>query len=240
MARPTTRILTPGKIFRAALERFDERQEFSIPQLAKRLGVSPSSLYHHVKGGRTEIIEGIRSLISQDAHDRGDFPPGEGNWQEQTRRWAINYRYALGLHPMAIPALVGESVDDAPTLEIYETLAQILESAGFQDGRLLDALSLVDLLVLGSAIDAGSPEPPWEPSELAHPSLSRALATQTGARRQDRAFALGLDAVIAELDRQLTTHVAPDGLDRAIRRPAPASPHVSAKGSEIEEGANLL
>ena len=205
MARPSTRILTPSKIFRAALERFDEKQEFSIPQLAKRLGVSPSSLYHHVKGGRTEIIEGIRALISQDAHDRGDFPPGDGSWQDQTRRWAISYRHAMGLHPMVIPALVGESVDDAPTLEIYEALAQILESAGFQDGLLLDALSLVDLLVLGSAIDAASPEPPWEPSEQDHPALSRALAVLENSRRQDSAFALGLDAVIAELERKLNT-----------------------------------
>ncbi|MHA7155704.1 TetR/AcrR family transcriptional regulator C-terminal domain-containing protein [Arthrobacter sp. TMN-50] len=203
MARPSTRILTADKIFRAALERFDEKQEFSIPQLAKRLGVSPSSLYHHVKGGRTEIIEGIRALISQDAHDRGDFPCGEGSWQEQTRRWAVNYRYAMGLHPMVIPALVGESVDDAPTLEIYETLAQILESAGFQDGLLLAALSLVDLLVLGSAIDAASPEPPWEPRAHTHPALSRALAAQADSRRQDTAFALGLDAVITELERKL-------------------------------------
>lgn len=205
MARPSTLILTPGKIFRAALERFDEKQEFSITQLAKRLGVSPSSLYYHVKGGRAEIIEGIRTLISQDAHDRGDFPRGEGSWQEQTRQWAISYRYAMGLHPMVIPALVGESVDDAPTLEIYETLAQVLETAGFQRELLLDALSLIDLMVLGSAIDAASPEPPWEPSERDQPALSRALAAQmeADARRQDRAFALGLDAVITELERKL-------------------------------------
>ncbi|MHA7293444.1 TetR/AcrR family transcriptional regulator [Arthrobacter sp. HLT1-21] len=205
MVRPSTRILTRGKIFRAALERFDENREFSIPLLAKRLGVSPSSLYHHVKGGRTEILEGIRALISQDAHDRGDFPRGGGSWQEQTRRWAINYRHAMGLHPMVIPALVGESVDDEPTLEIYEALAQILETAGFREGLLLDALSVVDLLVLGSAIDAASPEPPWEPSEHDHPALSRALAARADIGRQDSAFTLGLDAVVTELERKLNT-----------------------------------
>lgn len=79
--------------------------------------------------------------------------------------------------------------------------------------RLSSATSstLVDLLVLGSAIDAASPEPPWEPSKHNHPALTRTLAAQTGAGRQDSAFALGLNAVIAELERQLPAGYPPRG-----------------------------
>lgn len=200
MVRPSSPLLTSRKIHRAALDLFDEPHGFSIPRLAKRLGVSPSSLYHHVKGGRTEIIKGIRSLISQDAHHSGDFPPGDGTWQDQVRRWAVNYRAAMERHPMAIPALVGEPVDDDATLEIYESLAKVLESAGFEGPALLAGLSLVDVLVLGSAIDAASPEPLWVTSEARHPSLTKALASQHSGRRQDIAFAFGLDAAISKLE----------------------------------------
>lgn len=203
MVRPTSPLLSSRKIHRAALDLFDEQRGFSIPRLAKRLGVSPSSLYHHVKGGRTEIIKGIRSLISQDAHNRGDFPPGEGPWQDQVRRWAVNYRTAMERHPMAIPALVGEPVDDDATLEIYESLAQVLQTAGFAGPSLLGGLSLVDVLVLGSAIDAASPEPLWCASEMRHPALWKALASQRTDRRQDIAFQLGLDAAIVKLEAML-------------------------------------
>lgn len=203
MVRPTSPLLTSRKIHRAALELFDEPRGFSIPRLAKKLGVSPSSLYHHVKGGRTEIIKGIRSLISQDANNRGDFPPGEGTWQEQVRRWAINYRDGMQRHPMAIPALVGEPVDDDATLDIYESLATVLTSAGFEGPSLLGGLALVDVLVLGSAIDAASPEPLWSPSNVRHPALSKVLAVHNTARRQDLAFELGLDGAIMKLESML-------------------------------------
>lgn len=205
MARPRTQLLTPQKIHRAALELLDEEHSFSIPRLARRLGVSPSSLYHHVSGGRSEIIKGIRSLISQEAYSRGDFPPRGITWQEQVRHWAINYRDAMGRHPMAIPALVGEPVDDADTLDIYENLAQILEAAGFRNELLLRTLSLIDVLALGSAVDAASPEPPWEPSPKPHPALTRALSSQGSDRRQGDAFTLGLDATIVMLESMLAT-----------------------------------
>lgn len=212
MVRPTSPLLTSRKIHRAALDLFDEQRGFSIPRLAKKLGVSPSSLYHHVKGGRTEIIKGIRSLISQDATNRGDFPPGEGTWQEQVRRWAVNYRDAMQRHPMAIPALVGEPVDDEATLDIYESLAQVLTSAGFEGRALLGGLALVDVLVLGAAIDAASPEPLWFASAARHPALTKVLAVQHTGRRQDIAFELGLEAAIVKLETMLaaSTGIASD------------------------------
>lgn len=220
MVRPTSPLLTSRSIHRAALELFDEPRGFSIPRLAKKLGVSPSSLYHHVKGGRTEIIKGIRSLISQDATNRGDFPPGEGTWQEQVRRWAVNYRDAMQRHPTAIPALVGEPVDDDATLDIYESLAQVLASAGFEETSLLGGLALVDVLVLGSAIDSASPEPLWSPSNVHHPALSKVLAVHNTARRQDLAFELGLDAAIMKLESMLAA--SSEANDPVSARPAMA------------------
>ena len=132
MARPRTPLLSLEKIHTGALELVDELGDFTIPQLAQRLGVSPSSLYHHVQG-RPEIINGMRSIIGAQA--LAGFPPGDGSWQEQAAAWTRNYRKVLSLHAKAIPLLVGEAVTDSPTLEIYERLAALLAGAGFDDAQ---------------------------------------------------------------------------------------------------------
>ena len=47
----------------------DRTGRFTFPELAERLGVSVSSLYHHVKG-RADIVEGI------EVDGRADCPAG--------------------------------------------------------------------------------------------------------------------------------------------------------------------
>ena len=50
MARPSTPQLSSELIAAAALKLVDKNGEFTIPQLAKALSVSASSLYNHVGG----------------------------------------------------------------------------------------------------------------------------------------------------------------------------------------------
>jgi AcrR family transcriptional regulator len=45
-----------------------------VPELAQKLGVSVSSLYHHV-AGRAEIVEGIRGLLAGRFTSIGDDTP---------------------------------------------------------------------------------------------------------------------------------------------------------------------
>lgn len=174
MGRPPRPLLSPEKICRAALDLVDERGGFTLPRLARRLGVSPSSIYHHVQG-RPEIITGMRSLISADVLAHDGFPPGTGSWREQVVRWARIYRAALAQHARAIPIFAGEAVTDDATLEIYERLAGLLAAHGFEPRAVIVAVSVLDSYVLGSALDAASPALAWVTQPQAHPALHAAL-----------------------------------------------------------------
>ncbi|MCY7326564.1 MAG: TetR/AcrR family transcriptional regulator, partial [Microbacteriaceae bacterium] len=192
--------LSPEKICRAALELVDERGDFTLPRLARRLGVSPSSIYHHVQG-RPEIINGMRSLISADVLAQDGFPPSEGAWREQVVRWARIYRATLGQHAKAIPIFVGEAVTDAATLEIYERLATLLAAQGFDPHAVIVAVSVIDSYMLGSAMDAASPAIAWVVQPQAHPAFHEALhGGGLAGNRADVAFEAGIATLVANLE----------------------------------------
>lgn len=62
MPRPPTRLLSPEIITDAAIRMVDTAGDFTMPGLAERLKVRPSSLYNHVSG-RAEIVEAMRARI---------------------------------------------------------------------------------------------------------------------------------------------------------------------------------
>lgn len=199
MGRPASPLLSPEKICRVALELVDERGDFTLPRLARRLKVSPSSIYHHVQG-RPEIIDGMRSLISADVLATDGFPPGGGTWQEQVVRWARIYRTALAQHAKAIPIFVGAEVTDEATLEIYERLAALLAGQGFDPRAVIVAVSVVDAYMLGSAMDAASPALAWVTQSAVHPALHEALhGGGLDGSRADVAFEAGMAALVANL-----------------------------------------
>jgi AcrR family transcriptional regulator len=199
MGRPRAAILSQEKIYRAALGLVDEFGDFTLPGLAKRLSVSPSSIYHHVDG-RPEIINGIRSVIGSDALASGDFFTAGPGWQDRAAAWARSYRKALARHAKAIPLLVGEAVTDNATLDIYEYLAVLLVEQGFSPNDVVVAVTVLDSFTLGSALDAASPESAWLADAGAQPALHRAFAKAalTG-QRSDVGFEVGVAAIIGHL-----------------------------------------
>lgn len=199
MGRPRTPLLSKERIHRAALDLVDERGDFTLPDLARQLGVSPSSIYHHVQG-RPEIINGMRAIISAEILADGELPPGDGTWQEQTVRWARTYRNGLGQHAKAIPVLVGEAVTDDATLEIYERLAVLLTEQGFAPRAVVVAVSVLDNFVLGSAVDAASPETAWVSEPQRQPAFHTALSgAGLAGQRSDVAFEEGIVALVSGL-----------------------------------------
>ncbi len=203
MARPRQAILSPEKIYRAALELVDEFGDFTLPGLARRLSVSPSSIYHHVQG-RPDIINGIRSVIGSDALASGDFFTAGPAWQDRAAAWARSYRSALGQHAKAIPLLVGESVTDVPTLEIYEHLATLFVEQGFAANDVVVAVTVLDSFMLGSALDSASPEYAWLADPGSQPALHGAFkqALLEGPR-SDLGFEAGVKAIITYLETLL-------------------------------------
>lgn len=203
MARPTTPLLSREKVFAAALAVVDATGSFSLPRLAAELGVTTSSLYHHVPGGRTEIVEGVRALVSRPfavLHADDDE-----HWRHFAARWARAYRASMAEHPRVVPLLAAQTVASPEVLAGYEALAAALERAGATGPAVVHLITVLDCLVLGSALDAGAPVEVWADGGEAAPALRRSLRAadeahgQDGADRSTASFELGLAALLSGL-----------------------------------------
>ncbi|MDO9380356.1 MAG: TetR/AcrR family transcriptional regulator [Nocardioidaceae bacterium] len=195
MARPSVPVLSVEKIAVAALAVVDEGGALTMPGLADRLGVSASSLYHHVRG-KAGVVEAMRAQVFAGVVPEPE--PGE-SWDAATRRLVRRYRDAFARHPRLIPMLTGHTVTDPQVLAMYASLASLLRRAGFEGAELLHAVTLVDSFTIGSALDLAAPEDVWDAS-TADPVLRAAVAAApSGVERADAAFAFGLEAVLAGL-----------------------------------------
>ncbi|MFF4254838.1 TetR/AcrR family transcriptional regulator [Streptomyces sp. NPDC001663] len=192
MGRPRTPLLDRERITATALQLVDEQGDFSVPQIAKRLGAQTGSVYHHVDG-RDGIVELLRERVA-DAIDPGtlDLTP----WDTALEAWARSYRAAFAAHPKAIPLLMTSPVRAPRVLEQYERAVTLLLDAGFAPADVMPLIIALENLVLGSALDLAAPETMWELTEEAPtPRLAEALAA-VGEGRADRAFELGLEGFL--------------------------------------------
>lgn len=200
MARPTTPLLSVEKIADAALHLVDTTGELTMAQLARELGVRPSSLYHHV-AGREAIIEAVRTAVFAEQHlDLDAATEPERPVEESLTRLLRGYRDAFAGHPRLIPVLTAHTVAAPEVLAIYSALAALLARWGVPDGHLLDAVTILDCFVIGAALDVTAPEEVWSPSGAESPELQRALAAApTGRARADQSFELGLRVLLGGL-----------------------------------------
>ncbi|TXR52847.1 TetR/AcrR family transcriptional regulator [Quadrisphaera setariae] len=200
MARPTSPLLSRGAILAAALDLVDADGDFTMPRLARSLGVSASSLYHHVPGGRSDVVEGLRNLVCA-----GRMPTqrtGSEDWRAFAERWARGYRGAMAAHPHVVPLLTAQTVSDPEVLSSYEALVDVLVQDGFDDATALHVVAALDCFVLGSALDAGAPAQVWDDDAEHRPRLSRAVdaARAQPGDRSAATFELGLTSLLSGLE----------------------------------------
>ena len=195
MGRPRRPLLDRERITTTALEIVDEQGEFSVPQIARRLGVQTASVYHHVDG-RDGIVELLRERVAT-AIDGAtlDLTP----WDEAMAAWARSYRAAFAAHPRAIPLLMTSPVRAPKVLDQYERAVGRLLDAGFALPDVMPVIIALENVVLGSALDLAAPEAMWElADETATPQLARA-PLRDRAERADQAFELALTAYLAHV-----------------------------------------
>ncbi len=195
MGRPKVAILSGDRIASAALDLVDGGGGFTIPELARRLKVSPSSLYNHVSG-REQIIE----LLREKAMSEVELPELTGPWIDVVAAIMRSYRRSYARYPRLIPLLTAHPVASEQAITMYNALALTLTEAGFGADDTLRIITLIDSFVLGSALDAAAPAAPWGASPEVGPELAAALAT--GAAKADRAedaFEFGLAVLLRGL-----------------------------------------
>ncbi|MGW0749507.1 TetR/AcrR family transcriptional regulator [Streptomyces sp. NPDC002587] len=191
MARPRTPLLDRERIATTGLQLVAEQGEFSVPQIARALGVQTGSVYHHVDG-RAGVIELIRELVCELITDEA---LAADPWDRALEEWARSYRAAFAAYPRAIPLLMTTPVRAPKVLAHYERAVARLRGAGFAERDVMPLLTALENLILGSALDLASPEAMWEPSPET-PLLAGALAT-VGPGRADAAFELALAAFLS-------------------------------------------
>jgi AcrR family transcriptional regulator len=197
MGRPSTPILSTDRIASAAMDLVESTGGFTIPELARRLKVSPSSLYNHVSG-REQIVE----LLRERAMSEVQLPDIDADrpWAEILADIMRSYRSSFARYPRLIPLLTAHAVNSSQALTMYNALAVTLARAGFSPTDTLRIITLVDNYVLGSALDLTAPDKPWESGAEVGPELTAALATGAPRpARADDAFEFGLSVLLRGL-----------------------------------------
>lgn len=202
MPRPRTPLLSTERIADAAMELVDDGEPFGVNAIARRLGVTPSSLYNHV-AGRDEIVELMRARMA----DRYT-PPLDGTWDDVVERMLRAQRRMYADHSFLIPLIVHKTITDPSVIASYDRLATVLVEAGFPDDDVLEVVGIIDAFSIGMGLDLASPDDVWAPGTPTE-TLGRLVeAGPRGVARSDRAFEAGLDLLLDGLRLRLARYEA--------------------------------
>ena len=196
MTQRRKRLLTVEAILDAALVCIDDSGQLTMTALAKRLGTTASSVYHHLDG-RAAIIEALRERVLSTV----ELPCVEScAWDAQIRAWMHSYRHAMAQHTNLIPLMMEQTVTAGPALVGYDRIAGILQAAGVAPKDVIVWLSVLECYALGSALDLAAPDEAWRVERDDLPTLSDALKlAYRGRQRADAAFELGVDVLLSGL-----------------------------------------
>lgn len=202
MARPKVPLLSVERIADAALELVDSGEPFGVNALARRLGVTASSLYNHVDG-RDGIIELMRGRFALE----GGAQAHGGTWHDVVAETLRAQRRMYARHPNLVPLIVGKTITDPYVIASYDHLATTLLAAGFPDDEVLGIVAILDAFAIGFGLDLASPEEVWRPQQETE-TLGRLIAEAPhGDERSDRAFELGLDLLLDSMRLRLARHL---------------------------------
>jgi AcrR family transcriptional regulator len=198
MPRPRVRLLSVDLIADAAIELVDSGEPFGVNALARKLGVTPSSLYNHVDG-KDAIVELMRGRLSQ----RYLAAPKTGGWEDVVTATIRTLHRLYAEHPLIVPLLVGNTITDPHVIAEYDALATALVDGGFPDDDVLTLVAILDAFALGFGLDQTSPEEIWRPGDDTR-TLGRLIAgAKVGEERSEQAFEIGLDLLMQALRSRL-------------------------------------
>lgn len=198
MPRPREPLLSQDVIADAAIELIESGAPFGVNAIARRIGVTPSSLYHHVDG-RDAIVELVRgrllTLFSP--------PQTDGSWEHVVEEQVRYLRTVYAAHPALLSLIVGKTVTDDGIITQYDRLASALLQGGFPEREILSMISVIDAFTLGFGLDRTSPDEVWRP-KIPTRDLGRLIAQgQASSTRSDEAFEIGVTLLLSALRSRL-------------------------------------
>jgi AcrR family transcriptional regulator len=178
----------------AILDGADDESALTMRTLAEELGVQAPSLYAHVSG-IAEILDLVHARINAgiDLASLDNADPLVG-----LRDFAHLYRAAYQSHQVAATIIITRSFNGDHALVVYEAVARCLRRAGVPSAKVMPAMSFLDSLVLGSAIEPFAAGFTDKGADYArhYPNLAVALRSRRRRHIDDDGFELGLAAFI--------------------------------------------
>ncbi|HEX8959352.1 MAG TPA: TetR/AcrR family transcriptional regulator C-terminal domain-containing protein, partial [Solirubrobacterales bacterium] len=198
------------RIVSAALSLVDAEgvESLSLRRLAESLGVTPMSLYWHVRD-KAELLE----LVGQSVMAEIEIPAAAGDWRQQLRD--VHRAMIAGFlrHPNTADVLIGRARYGAGGLALFERILSILLGAGFSPETAFDAYQSLYLFTLGfMATSTRTPEFVEAQRQGIQYMLSlpverfpsiRAVAPAIGRRSLQDQFELDLDIQIEGIAARL-------------------------------------
>jgi TetR/AcrR family transcriptional regulator, tetracycline repressor protein len=141
--------LTRRAIVDRALELGDAEglEAVTLRRLATELGVTPMSLYRHVKD-KQDLVNAMYEAIVDGFDLKTDIRPGM-KWTNQLRRALMNI-IALHHRPVALPLAIAYSGGGSPAIwRMYESGLDILMRAGFTRREAVELNRMLSILVAG-------------------------------------------------------------------------------------------
>src|SRR5215472_6271461 len=133
VGRPRRAVLGKDRIAEAALAIVDETGDFTLPELARRLGVQAASIYHYVDG-RAGVIELLRARIG----GLIDPAPLEQRPAEVAlRAYFRSYRDVFAAHARVLPLLATTTVRSPEVIPAYERVIALLWETGVPPGDVM-------------------------------------------------------------------------------------------------------
>ncbi len=189
MARPSKPLISREAAVQASIEIIDAEglDAFSLPRLAKHMGVRAPSLYHHFSD-KNEILTEVARYIAGTSVARPRRRPGP-DWPEYFVALALNFRQSILRHRNAAPILLQHLPRDL-FVATYEETAKFLLDSGVPAElhvRILDGMETLSIgTVLMEAVRGTSTKSTIFPNvdRSSQPLLAEALASNPLTQKQ--------------------------------------------------------
>lgn len=213
---PRTRAgLSRERVLRTALELVDREgvDALTMRRLGRELGVEAMSLYSYVDN-KQDLIEGV---VEQVFKEMPLIAPGPGPWQERLRNHARGFRATLLRHPHALRLVAGRPIVTEGTMAFVESALVELRSIGLDLATADRVLEVIASFTLGHVAEYVVDDLRQGQRRLGgRQAIDRERFPNVSTVQEllppdpDAEFELGLDFVIAGLERLLSSGHAED------------------------------
>jgi AcrR family transcriptional regulator len=140
--------LTKERIVDAALRVMDAEglEAVTMRRIGRELGVEAMSLYNHVED-KDDILNGVTERVMTGF----DYPPFTGDWFQDGRAMAREWRRLLGLHPSVCQLLAErhKPLEGLAAFGAMDAALGLLRSAGLSDRDAAQAFNALGSYILG-------------------------------------------------------------------------------------------